>query len=216
MPSHVRHPGNVYLREADILPAIDRWLAVIFAPHRLTQTIAELATAQALPATPGPAEPAQDTQAAIADCDARLARYLAALDAGGNPQAIAVWTRQRQSRTRRCSRPRRHPEPPSACPSARWSGTGGAAASRRRLGLGGRSAAALGCFVASSSATCARCAASDLRYVLIDPETSQAPGTGGLARGGHTGIRPWAAGGKQPGPCWSTCGIPGHRAGSAE
>jgi hypothetical protein len=34
-------PGNVYLREADVLPAIDRWLTVIFAPHRLTQTIAE-------------------------------------------------------------------------------------------------------------------------------------------------------------------------------
>ena len=25
LASHVRHPGNVYLREADVLPAIDRW-----------------------------------------------------------------------------------------------------------------------------------------------------------------------------------------------
>src|SRR5437868_15433414 len=39
LASHVRHPGNVYLREADLLPAIDRWLAVIFAPHRLEPTI---------------------------------------------------------------------------------------------------------------------------------------------------------------------------------
>ena len=30
----------------------------------------------------------------IADCDARLARYQAALDAGADPQAVAEWTRQ--------------------------------------------------------------------------------------------------------------------------
>ena len=94
LASHVRHPGNVYLREADILPAIDTWLAVLFAPHRLAQTIAELQAAQVLPGTTGPAAPAQDTQAIITDCDARLARYQAALDAGGDPQTIAGWTRQ--------------------------------------------------------------------------------------------------------------------------
>src|SRR6266536_55027 len=38
LASHVRHPANVYLREDDVLPAIDRWLTVIFAPHLLTQT----------------------------------------------------------------------------------------------------------------------------------------------------------------------------------
>jgi len=43
---------------------------------------------------PAPAAPAPDTQATIADCDARLARYQAALDAGGDPQTIAEWTRQ--------------------------------------------------------------------------------------------------------------------------
>ena len=94
LASHVRHPGNVYLREADVLPAIDRWLTVIFAPHRLTQTIREMQAAQAIPATPEPAAPARDTQATLADCDARLARYQATLDAGGDPQTVADWTRQ--------------------------------------------------------------------------------------------------------------------------
>ena len=94
LASHVRHPGNVYLREADILPAIDRWLAVIFAPHRLAQTIREMQAAQAPPATPEPAASADDTQATLADCDARLARYQTALDAGADPQAIAEWTRK--------------------------------------------------------------------------------------------------------------------------
>jgi site-specific DNA recombinase len=49
---------------------------------------------QAPPATPEPPAPAQDTQATLADCDARLARYQAALDAGADPQTIAEWTRQ--------------------------------------------------------------------------------------------------------------------------
>ena len=49
--------------------------------------------------SPGPtprrlAPPAPDTQALIADCDTRLARYQAALDAGADPQAVAEWTRQ--------------------------------------------------------------------------------------------------------------------------
>ena len=93
LASHVRHPGNVYLREADLLPAIDNWLVTIFAPHQLEQTIREMQAAQE-PATPVPAPPAQDIHAVIADCDARLARYQAALDAGADPQAVAEWTRQ--------------------------------------------------------------------------------------------------------------------------
>ncbi len=93
LASHVRHPGNVYLREADVLPAIDRWLLVIFEPHRLEQTIREMQAAQ----DPDPAVfrlPGQDTEALLADCDTRLARYQAALDAGADPKAVAEWTRQ--------------------------------------------------------------------------------------------------------------------------
>ena len=93
LASHVRHPGNVYLREADILPAIDRWLAVLFAPHQLTRTIRELA-AQAPATAPEPTATSEDTRAIIDDCDARLARYQAALDAGADPQTVAEWTRQ--------------------------------------------------------------------------------------------------------------------------
>jgi site-specific DNA recombinase len=90
LASHVRHPGNIYLREADLLPAIDAWLVVIFAPHRLEQTIREMQEAQDPgPHTTPPARPGEDTQALIADCDARLARYQAALDAGADPQAVA-------------------------------------------------------------------------------------------------------------------------------
>ncbi len=93
LASHIYHPGNVYLREADVLPAIDKWLSAIFAPHRLAQTIREMQAAQP-PVGTGPAEPGEDTRAVIADCDVRLARYQATLDAGADPQAVAEWTRQ--------------------------------------------------------------------------------------------------------------------------
>jgi len=88
-------PGNVYLREADVLPAIDRWLLIIFAPHRLEQTIREMQAAQDPP--PAVPPPGEDTEALIAGCDARLARYQAALDAGADPEAVAEWTRQVQA-----------------------------------------------------------------------------------------------------------------------
>jgi site-specific DNA recombinase len=96
LASHVRHPGNVCLREADVLPAIDRWLLVIFAPHRLEQTIHEMQAAQDSPPV-AVAPPGQGTEALIASCDVRLARYQAALDAGADPKAVAEWTRQVQA-----------------------------------------------------------------------------------------------------------------------
>src|SRR6185437_16600297 len=47
------------------------------------------------------------------DCDARLARYQAALDAGADPQAVAEWTRQvkneRAAALARDSAQNRHP-----------------------------------------------------------------------------------------------------------
>jgi len=94
LASHIRHPGNVYLREADVVPAIDRWLSAIFAPRRLDQTIRDLAQAQGTPPAPEPAGTTGDTQAIIADCDARMARYQAALDAGADAETVAGWTRQ--------------------------------------------------------------------------------------------------------------------------
>lgn len=110
--SHVRHPANVYLREADLPPAVDRWLAAVFAPHRLGQTIRETQAAQER-VTAVPALPAPDAQAVIGDCDARLVRYQAALDAGADPQAVAKWTRQvKAERAAALARDRR---PPGFC-----------------------------------------------------------------------------------------------------
>jgi site-specific DNA recombinase len=108
LASHVEHPVNIYIREVQILPVVDRWLTQLFAPHRLEQTIRALAAAQRQTASPSPL-PAGDSAAVIADCDAKLARYRAALDAGGDPVTIAAWTRdvtaQRAAALARAAKP---------------------------------------------------------------------------------------------------------------
>ena len=45
-PTTSQHPLNVYLREDQLIGEVDRWLAREFAPHRLHETIRDLAAAQ--------------------------------------------------------------------------------------------------------------------------------------------------------------------------
>jgi site-specific DNA recombinase len=49
LASHVNHPVNVYLREERLLPLVDDWLLKLFAPHRVRETIRQLAAAQPEP-----------------------------------------------------------------------------------------------------------------------------------------------------------------------
>ena len=87
--NRVPHPRNVYLREDALLPALDRWLGKYFAPHRRADTIATIVTAQG-----GDGE---DTAALLArqtinECDRKLARYratLEALDDSTDPAIVA-------------------------------------------------------------------------------------------------------------------------------
>jgi site-specific DNA recombinase len=84
LANHVEHPLNVNLREDAIIGHVDQWLALEFAPHRLAETIRDLAAA------PHPGltrDTSGDEEAArqIAECDRKLAQYRAALDAGANP-----------------------------------------------------------------------------------------------------------------------------------
>jgi site-specific DNA recombinase len=89
LTNHVKHPRNVYLAEAELLPILDSWLLRVFAPDRMTDTIARLRAAQPEPPAPVPA--ADDVEAVIAACDAKIARYRAVADAGGDPATIADW-----------------------------------------------------------------------------------------------------------------------------
>jgi site-specific DNA recombinase len=91
LANHVKHPLNVYVQERDILPALDTWLATLFAPHRVRDTIAQMTAHQQTPETPGPAVPDLDTAARLAECDAKLDKYRAALEAGVDPETVGAW-----------------------------------------------------------------------------------------------------------------------------
>ncbi|NRQ30616.1 recombinase family protein [Nonomuraea sp. NN258] len=87
----IEHPLNVYLREDAILPRVDRWLSKVFAPHRLTQTIDDMFADQ-----PDRNHDAmtEATRKRIADVETKLARYRAAIEAGGDPAEIGRWVNE--------------------------------------------------------------------------------------------------------------------------
>ncbi len=86
------HPRTVYLREADLLPHLDQWLARLFDPDHLDPTLDALeqasndhtATTQQLDAA----------EQAIADSKRQLAQYRAALAAGADPTEVTAWINQ--------------------------------------------------------------------------------------------------------------------------
>jgi hypothetical protein len=73
-------PGNVYLREADLTAKLDAWLARLVSPANIEATCQRLAAAQPT----GHADPdLRAAQQVLADCQRKLARHRAALEAGG-------------------------------------------------------------------------------------------------------------------------------------
>ena len=85
----LEHPKAVYIRESAMTEKLDEWLARLFDPENLAETCEALVTAS------GPGEAAGARHEAfsrkIADCDQRLLRYRAALDAGADPVVVARW-----------------------------------------------------------------------------------------------------------------------------
>ncbi len=93
LANRVQHPRSIYLREADILPALDHWLARSLDPARLPATINDLADAQQDHAAPETGA----IKADIAGCDRKLAQYRAALDSGGDPAIVSQWITETQA-----------------------------------------------------------------------------------------------------------------------
>ncbi|WP_280691882.1 MULTISPECIES: recombinase family protein [unclassified Kitasatospora] len=83
------HPPTVYLRESVILPALDHWIGTAFAPGRLKRTITEIQQAQTANAPDPVAVQAARNQVEAAL--AKITRYRATLDAGGDPATVAQW-----------------------------------------------------------------------------------------------------------------------------
>jgi site-specific DNA recombinase len=82
------HPKSVYLREVKLVGRLDDWLAELFSPANLDHTCRILATASRN-------DPADDqrraAQQVLVDCQRRLDRYRAALEAGTDPAVVQEW-----------------------------------------------------------------------------------------------------------------------------
>ena len=92
------------LREELLIKPLDGWLTQQFAPQYRQHTIAYLihqASADNLTNPRGPRQTVDPVEAIIAECDAKLARYRAALDAGAGPGVVATWIAQTQAERRR-------------------------------------------------------------------------------------------------------------------
>jgi DNA invertase Pin-like site-specific DNA recombinase len=89
LANDIDHPRTVYLREADVVPELDRWLARVFDPEHLDETCAELAAAS----TADDVDEAnvEAARRKLEGCDMRLARYRAALESGTDPAVVARW-----------------------------------------------------------------------------------------------------------------------------
>jgi hypothetical protein len=79
----------VYVREDEVMPALDAWLASRFDPEHLDETCRTLAAASG----PSDADDAavEAARRKLADCDGRLVKYRAALDNGADPTVVAAW-----------------------------------------------------------------------------------------------------------------------------
>lgn len=97
LANQVEHPSNVYLREDALTDPLDTWLASAFTPHRLQQTITAMTDAPPLEHPPALATAAP---AIITDCDTKLERYRAALDAGADPTVVTGLDHPDPGRTR--------------------------------------------------------------------------------------------------------------------
>lgn len=91
----VDHPRNVIMRESVLITPLDTWLVGEFAAPQRRHTIAKLLD-QATTGVPvaAPTVPLGPTPA---QCDAKLARYRAALDAGADPAIVAGWIAETQA-----------------------------------------------------------------------------------------------------------------------
>jgi site-specific DNA recombinase len=88
LANKIRHPRNVYLREDAFEADVNGSQTTIFTPHRLRGTIDQMISAQQVT---GDQAAAQAATGKIAEANRKMARYRAALDAGGDPEEIGKW-----------------------------------------------------------------------------------------------------------------------------
>ncbi|GLX95053.1 putative recombinase [Herbidospora sp. NBRC 101105] len=96
LANRVEHPRNIYLREIDIASRLDRWLERLFSPSNINRTLDLLGEVEETPA-PEVTE-AENIRRQMAECDRKLARHRAALEAGADAALVAGWMGEEQKR----------------------------------------------------------------------------------------------------------------------
>jgi site-specific DNA recombinase len=102
LASRIDHPRTVYLREAEVVPELDDWLATTLDPAHLADTLDDLADAARLdqpsPRLDQPSPEAAALREEISGYDLRIAQYRAALDNRGDPAVLGPWITETQAR----------------------------------------------------------------------------------------------------------------------
>ena len=86
-PVLAQHPPAVYLREEPVRDAVNGWIGDLFAPEHVDQTVRALVESQDAPARLGGDR--DRARQRLADAEARLTRFQAAIAAGIDPEAVA-------------------------------------------------------------------------------------------------------------------------------
>lgn len=96
----IDHPLTVYVREDAVIPEIDALLARAFDPDQVDASLTTFDAAQAQKVE-GPAN--NPLRVIIADCDRKLARHRAAIEAGADPVLITSWINDIETERRRAA-----------------------------------------------------------------------------------------------------------------
>ncbi len=88
------HPKTVYVREAQIVAPLDRWLADVFSPTKVEATVEAMSAADEDPSVEALREAARQT---LQQCDARLVKYRTALDADVDAAVVGEWIAEVQA-----------------------------------------------------------------------------------------------------------------------
>jgi site-specific DNA recombinase len=87
LANNIDHPLTVYIREDAVLPSLDHWLSQAFGQDRIEHALTTLEEAQ-----PEADPRIEAVRRTITDCDCKLARHRAALEAGTDAKLVATWS----------------------------------------------------------------------------------------------------------------------------
>jgi site-specific DNA recombinase len=93
--NEIEHPRTVYVREDELLPALDEWLIEQLKPANAPDIIELLMAAP----DPDPATTARREQAKrqLADAGRKLAKHREAIEAGVDPRLVSTWISETQA-----------------------------------------------------------------------------------------------------------------------